>query len=208
LACSVRTEVEEDRGVIGGQPRPALDRDGLDELVRDAGVVAGLNGLDRGLTPDRFSVDDGVVREFRAVPALVAVHRVVAAGDGGDLVGRQLGQVVDRRVRGDVPSIGEGMDERALLRPLAVRQLEQRAQVVDVRVNAAVGDEAEQVDVRPPLLGALESADERRVLEERAVGDRPVHTLEVLVEDAPGADRQVPHLGIAHLAFREPDRLA
>src|SRR6266542_1043008 len=48
---------------------------------------------------------------------------------------------------------------------------------------------------------------ERRDLEERAVLDRAVDPLEVLVEHAPRADRQVAHLRIAHLAGRQADAL-
>src|SRR5581483_1933319 len=78
------------------------------------------------------------------------------------------------------------------------------AQVVDVRVHAAVRDEAEQVDVA----AAVERAAQRRVLEERPVLDRPVHAHQVLVEDPARADRQVADLGVAHLARRETDRLS
>ena len=46
------------------------------------------------------------------------------------------------------------------------------------------------------------------VLEERAVPDRDVHAHQVLEEDAPGADRQVPDLGVPHLPGRQPDGLA
>jgi len=63
------------------------------------------------------------------------------------------------------------------------------------------------VDVRPTLLRTLERADESRVLEQRPVGDRPVHPLEVLVEDAARADRQMADLGVAHLTGRQSDRL-
>ena len=49
------------------------------------------------------------------------------------------------------------------LRPLA--QLEERPEVVDVRMNAAGRDEPEQVHVAVTLPGALERADERVVLE-------------------------------------------
>jgi hypothetical protein len=76
--------------------------------------------------------------------------------------------------------------------------------MVDVRVDAAVGHEAEQVDVAP----TLERAAEGRILEERSVGDRPVHAHQVLVEDPPRADRQVADLGVPHLTGRQPDRLA
>ncbi len=78
---------------------------------------------------------------------------------------------------------------------------DERLHVVDVRVDAAVRDEAEQVDV----LAAFERAAEDGVLEERAVLDRLVHADEVLEEDATGTDRQVADLGVAHLALREPD---
>ena len=73
--------------------------------------------------------------------------------------------------------------------------------MVDVRVDATVRDEAEEVDV----LAALERAAEDGVLEERAVLDRLVHAHEVLEQDPPRADRQVTDLGVAHLAVREPD---
>ena len=92
--------------------------------------------------------------------------------------------------------------------PLALRELEQRAQVVDVRVDAAVRHEPEQVHVSPALLRAPERRDERLVLEEAAVGDRAVDALEVLVEHAARADRQMADLGVAHLPGGQPDGLA
>ena len=49
---------------------------------------------------------------------------------------------------------------------------------------------------------------QRGVLEERPVLDRLVHPHQVLEEDAAGADRQVPDLGVAHLTGRQADRLA
>ncbi len=71
--------------------------------------------------------------------------------------------------------------------------------MVDVRVNAALGDEAKQMHA----VAALEYAAQHRVVEERAVGDRVVDALEVLRQPAAGADRQMADLGVAHLAGRE-----
>ena len=55
------------------------------------------------------------------------------------------------------------------------------------------------------MLAAFESGREGGILEERSVLDRLVHAHEVLEEDAAGADRQVTHLRVPHLAGREAD---
>ena len=98
LAGPVGPEVEEDRGVRRPEPR-ARQHDGLDELVRDAGVVARLDRGHRVFGRSRLARDDRGERAVRPVPALVAVHRVVAAADGRDPDARvdQLGEVVDAR---------------------------------------------------------------------------------------------------------------
>ena len=100
------------------------------------------------------------------------------------------------------------MDPRPLEHPLALRELEQRAQMLDVRVDAAVRDEPEQVDVAVALARAPERTDECLVPEERSIARRTVHALQVLVEDATAADRQVADLRVAHLPGRQSDRLA
>ncbi len=122
---------------FGAETGASLDHDRLDELVRHGPVVARLDGGD-GIRRRRPSINDRVERALRALPTTVAIHGVVAAADGGDAFGRQLGQVVDRGVRGDITSVRERMDPGFL-----GREAQQRAQVVDVGVDAAVGDEAE-----------------------------------------------------------------
>jgi len=102
-----------------------------------------------------------------------------------------------------IAAIGKSVNVRPLGFALPTRELEQRAQVVDVRVDAAVGDEPEQVDAP----AALECGDESGVLEERSVLDRLVHAHQVLVQPPARADRQVADLGVAHLAGRQSGRL-
>ena len=53
----------------------------------------------------------------------------------------------------------------------------------------------------------VERGLQRRVLEERAVGDRAVDPLQVLVEHAARADRQMAYLRVPHLAGRQAHRL-
>src|SRR5439155_7279533 len=84
LAGAVGAEVEEDRGVVAREARPALEHDGLDELVGHAALVARSHGGDRVVCVLALALDDRVVGALRAIPAAVAVHRVVAARYGGD----------------------------------------------------------------------------------------------------------------------------
>ena len=199
LSCPVGTEVEEDRGVACLDPRPALEVDRFEELVRHTRVVLLLHVRDGLRRRGRPGTHDRVERALGPLPPLVAIHRVVAAGDGRDPLLRQVGEVVDGGVRRDVAAVGERVDPG-----LVGCEAEQCAEVVDVRVDASVGDEAEQVDVP----AALERPAQGRALEERAVLDRLVHAHQVLEEDPAGADRQMADLGVAHLAGREADRLA
>ena len=66
-------------------------------------------------------------------------------------------------MRRHVAAVGEGVDPRALGHPLAPGELEQGAQVIDVGVDAAVGDEPEQVHVAVALARAPKRADQRLV---------------------------------------------
>ncbi len=61
--------------------------------------------------------------------------------------------------------------------PSRSAKLEERAEVVDVRVDAAVRHEPEQVDVAAALARTPERRDERGVLRERSVRDSLIHTL-------------------------------
>ena len=74
--------------------------------------------------------------------------------------------------------------------------------MIDVRMDASSGDQTKQLHA----LASLEGRNERRILEERTVLDRSVHSHQVLEEHAAGADRQMPDLAIAHLPGWQADR--
>jgi hypothetical protein len=178
------------------------------KLKKTAGLVA---RLDRGHSVHgrgSRAVHDRTQRAVGAVPALVAVHRVVAPADGddGDARADELGDVAAGRVRRDVAPVREGVHEGALGHSFAPGELDQRAEVIDVAVHAAVGHEPEKVDVRPALLRPLECIPERLVLEEVAALDRAVDSHEVLVDHPAGADREMADLGVPHLPARQADR--
>src|SRR6185437_11237907 len=114
------------------------------------------------------------------VPAPVAVHRVIPAADGRD-AGNTL-QVRGRAGRRGVAAVGERVHVH-LLDVLAGGQLDQPAQVADVAVDAAVGDEAEQVQGRSA--GTPAGVHEHRVLVEGARLEVVVDADEVLAHDPP-----------------------
>ena len=78
---------------------------------------------------------------------------------------------------------------------------DQRLQVRQARVHAAVGDEPDQVHA----LGARERRPQHLVLGERPVLDRVVDARQVLTDDRAGAEVEVPDLRVAHLPVGQPD---
>ena len=97
------------------------------------------------------------------------------------------------------------MNPRSLGHPLSAGELEQRYEMVDVRVDASTRDETEEMDVASALPGAGECPQESWVVEERAVPHRGVHAHQILERDSAGPDCQMPHLGVSHLTFGQPD---
>lgn len=83
LTSAIGAEVEEDDGVAIGYAL-VLAGKRLDELI--TAVVGGVRGLDAsmgaGLTVERLG--DDVVGKLDALPAVIAVHGVITARNGGD----------------------------------------------------------------------------------------------------------------------------
>ena len=210
LARPVGAEVDEDRDVAGGGAVVVADHGRQHELVGlpvGVGVGDRLGGARRLLA---LGVDDRVVGELHPLPAGVAVHRVVAAADGADAARGaqprlQLGEVLLAPRRRRVAAVGEGVEDD-VGDPFLGGQLDDRLEVLPARVDAAVGDQPEQV--QPPARAfarARAGGDQRLVFVEGAVGDRAVDAGQVLPDDRSGAEVQVADLGVAHLADRQAD---
>ena len=73
-----------------------------------------------------------------------------------------------------------------------------------VAVHAAIGQQAHQVQGAAVLLTVLHGLQQGGVLEKGAVLNLLRNPGQLLVNDAPGSHVQMAHLGIAHLAFRQP----
>ena len=172
LPGPVRPEVEEDHAVTRLDARRALDHDRLDELVRDAGVVARLHPCEDvvglGALPATSASNARWVR-----PSACRGPSRSTGRRRRDPVDRERRDVAERRMRGDVAAVGKGVDPGLL-----GREPEQCPKVADVRVDAALRDEAEQVDAA----AASEGRAQGRVLEERPDLDRLRDAHQILVE--------------------------
>lgn len=82
--------------------------------------------------------------------------------------------------------------------------IHERAEVVDVAVHAAIGQQSREV--QPPA----RPLHVRQQLEQRGVGGkfarlhRHVDAGHILIHDASGPDIEVPHFRIAHISGRRP----
>ena len=83
------------------------------------------------------------------------------------------------------------------------RHAQQREEMFDVRVDAAVAEEAEQVQLAGAA--AFHGFEQQRLAQEFAAGDELVNARDVHVHDAAGADIQVADFAIAHLSFGQAD---
>ena len=208
LAGAVGTEVEEHHGVAVAHA-PAGKRHGLDELVGDAGGVGGLHHLARRRVRARLGPHHGAPGTLDALPTLVAVHRVVAPGDAGDLDGAavvgklghhglELFEVARPALRRHVAAVHEAVQGDAG-HAGGLRGAHEGVEMGVGGVHAPVGHEAHEVQRRSRLGGRRERAAQHGVRSQRAVGAGAVDARELLVDHPSRADVEVPHLGVAHL---------
>ena len=104
-----------------------------------------------------LAVHDGVIGLLHAVPALVAVHRVVAPADRADrptpiscIFASALLHEAQAALRRRVAPVGEGVVDRRA-HALLLRQSSRAKRCVPVAVHAARPQQAEQVQRRAAL---------------------------------------------------------
>ena len=156
------------------------------------------------------SVHEQVIGGLGALPAPVAVHRPVAADDGRHAAGAgavapafERGQIALARGREGVTTVGEAVQHQISDLKLG-RELDQRVEVAEAGVDAAIGHHPQQVD---PLARAQRIA-QNRIACQRAVGDGVVDQRQRLRHHGSGAEGQVPDLRVTHLTLGQPDARA
>lgn len=113
--------------------------------------IAFLDGADGVVGLLAVAQDDTPEAELDAVPALVPIHGVVATDDGGELPDAELTETVEELLQvGDgalgvgITAIGKEVDEDVGYAELA-GDFEESKQMADVRVDATIGDEAQEM---------------------------------------------------------------
>ncbi len=197
LAHAVRAEVERDHAVARADARLGSDRGGVDELV---GLVARVRLACRvGRMLDVMggdAVDQQRARPLRALRAVVAVHRVIAPDDRAHaraVPRRHALQVAGARGGRRVAPVGERVHDQ-VGHPQRAAEGDERLQVLDRGVHAAVGDQPDQVHALAGLHGPAQHLVVDLVAEQRLVDAQ-----QVLLDDGARAEVQVAHLGVAHL---------
>ncbi|MFO0632161.1 MAG: hypothetical protein U0168_04845 [Nannocystaceae bacterium] len=76
---------------------------------------------------------------------------------------------------------------------------QQREQVIDVAVDVAVQEQAQQVQRLAGAPHVRDGVAPARAFEQRTRGDSVAHELGTLIEDAPGPERIVADLAVAHV---------
>src|SRR5258708_37537369 len=103
-----------------------------------------------------------------------------------------------------VASVHERVNEDAV-DAILLRHFQQCVEMSLLRVHAAVGDQTEQME--PPLAHPrmLHRGEQDGMREELAVLDHQVDAGDVHVNDAAGANVEMPDFAVAHLSFRKAD---
>src|SRR6266516_2932345 len=154
------------------------------ELIGHLLVVRLLNRGKGRVRLQALTTRHSEIRHAGAIPAIVAVHRVVAPADRRDLrrggaadLARarfQQAHELNTACRGRIASIGKGMDVD-LLDVMHAGQLEQGLKVCLVRMYATVAKQTANMELGMVLLDVLDSFEERGILEKSTILNRLAH---------------------------------
>ena len=157
-----------------------------------------------------LGVDQAVIGERHPLPALVAVHRVVAAADRGDLDvaaafdgGQEVADEALGRARRGVAAVEQGMD--ADRDAGGGEQPRESRQLALMRMYPAGRHQPHEVAGAAAALEGRDEIAKRRHLADMIAGEGGVDPRQVLHHHPAGAEIHVADLGIAHLARGQPD---
>ena len=184
------------------------------KLVSHIAVVRFLHPLHWIRVPAGFAIAvyHRVKGFFLPLPAAVAVHGIVTSADRRDLADAvlahsllQLFDITGSVGRQGVTPVHEAVDEDAL-QAVLLGHAQQGVEVILVRVNTPIGEQAEHVQVAFASAGRLHRFEQHWAGEQFAILDHEIDLGDVHVNNPAGTDVQVPDFAVAHLSGWQSDK--
>ena len=213
LTTAVRPEIETEDHVTRTDAALLSHGGGFHEFVCRAARVGGFHHGDGAVEMVGLSLGHGVVGLGDALPPVVAVHGPIPTANGGDagtgLIADllQFPEVAGAQLRGGVTSIGKGM-HHDIGHPGIRSDAQQGMEVGLLAVDAALAHQSHEMQPTSGFTGLGEGLEQGGLGSHGPIRHRPVDAQQVLVDRAPRADVQVPHLAVAHLPVRKAHHLA
>ena len=152
-----------------------------------------------------------VIGTLYTLPAIITIHRVIAASHGCNLSNTnlialllQLFQELQTGSRRSITAIHKAM-HIDILQTVSLRQLQQGIQMRIVAVHAAIGKQSPQMQGTAAELRCVAGSLQMIVIIKITVLNGLCDFRQILIYDASGSHIQMADLGIAHLTFRQTD---
>jgi len=192
----------------------------LHEFVGDAFVIGSRHGTRCVAVGGSLTVNQQFISFAHALPALIAIHGVIATDKTCDRPGQRtrfhlffnLAHKAKAALGIRVTTVHEGMHV-TFFYPFALSKRQKRFEMFERRMHAAVGEKPHHVQCTPRAFHMIDECAYFRVLSQRMVFRilRTAGTVdldEILIDHAAGTDVEMPHLGVTHLAFGKAHILA
>ena len=218
LARAIITIIKEDNHIVSldltlGIAILVYANDRLHELIGHTLVVRALHSCNHIGCVLTDTIHEQVITNLHTLPALIAIHSVVATYDRSDLTGRLRHvslQSLDKALtalRVGVTTIHKAVNV-SILDAVVLRNVAKLVEVLDRRVHTTVRHKTHKVYVHAVSLRILESCHNLGILQNRVVGASAVNLHEVLVNHTTCSDIEVTYLRVTHLTVGQTYVLA
>src|SRR5882757_4572027 len=186
----------------------------LNKLVGHAVVITLFNSGKRIAVSSALDPAGHGVKGFLfPLPSTIPVHGKVAAAYAGDLahanfidLALQLFEIPNAARGQGIAAVEKGVD-KDLLHPLLFCRQQKGVQMRLLRVNAPIGDQAQQVQGASPFAGVLQRLHDHRMPEKFAGANEIVNARDVHVHHSSRADVQVTDFAVTHLPIGQADEV-
>ena len=210
LAGTVGAEVKKDDGIAVLYPLIALGSHRDDKFIGDACLIACLYRRNDILKAFSLALGNGVVAKLYTLPALISVHGVISARNGGAIsdtdalhLGGKLTEISGAALGVGITSVKEAV-HRNVLYAAAFCKLQKGIDMAVVAVHAAIRNKSRKMQ-RAVLFKCIDSGVELLVLKEIAVGYRFGDSCQLLINNSARSDISMSNFGIAHLSVGQTD---